>query len=179
MTVFSFFKINFFLLAIISISFLLPITVALYYGEFEVIHAFALPGVFCVIVAFILALAGKKKKISMMPKDSYIVVAAAWVFASFLGASPFLISGTIDNLADAFFESVSGFTTTGATVFSDVESLPHAINFWRCQMHWLGGMGIVALTVALMPLLGVGGFQLIKAETTGPEKGKEIGRAHV
>lgn len=172
MTVFSFFKINFFLLAIISISFLLPIAVALYYGEFEVIHAFALPGVFCVIVAFILALVGKKKKISMIPKDSYIVVAAAWGFASFLGASPFLISGTIDNLADAFFESVSGFTTTGATIFSDVESLPHAINFWRCQMHWLGGMGIVALTVALMPLLGVGGFQLIKAETTGPEKGK-------
>ena len=172
MALFNFLRINFLLLAIISISFLMPIGVALYYNELDVVPAFVIPAIFCIIIATILYIIGKRKKFTLSPKDSYIVVATAWIFASFLGAIPFLLSGTITNLADAFFESVSGFTTTGATIFSDVESLPKAINFWRCQMHLLGGMGIVALTVALLPLLGVGGFQLIKAETTGPEKGK-------
>ena len=101
----------------------------------------------------------------MTPRDAFVVVAAAWFFASFLGALPLYFSGWVPSFTDAFFESVSGFTTTGATNLPDVEILPKALNMWRCQMHWLGGMGIVALTVALMPLLGVGGFKLIKAET--------------
>jgi trk system potassium uptake protein TrkH len=89
-----------------------------------------------------------------------------------LGAVPFIASGAIPGIVDALFESVSGFTTTGATILSDVEALPVAIGVWRCQLHWLGGMGIIALTVALLPLLGIGGFQLIKAETSGVEKSK-------
>lgn len=172
MSAFVFFRILFLLLAIISMTFILPIGVAVLYQEFTVIPAFVIPGAICIAVAIVLFIAGRRKKFSLTPRDSFVIVAAAWIAASLLGAVPLLLSGAIPHFTDAVFESVSGFSTTGATILSDVESLPHSINLWRCQMHWLGGMGIVALTVALMPLLGVGGFQLIKAETTGPEKGK-------
>ncbi len=172
MSFFVFFRIIFLLLAIISITFIFPILTAIYYQEFTTISAFVIPGVFCILIAAVLFVIGKKKKITFTPKDPFIIVAGAWIAASLLGSIPFIISNTIPSFTDAFFESVSGFSTTGATILSDVESLPNSINLWRCQMHWLGGMGIVALTVALLPLLGVGGFQLIKAETTGPEKGK-------
>ena len=172
MSILTFCRINLLLLAIISSTFILPVGTAAYYQEFSVIPAFAIPGLICIAAEIFFFALGHRRKFSLSPRDAFIIVAAAWIFASLLGAVPFMISGTIPNLADAFFESVSGFTTTGATILSDVEVLPVSINMWRCQMHWLGGMGIVALTVALLPLLGVGGFQLIKAETTGPEKGK-------
>ena len=81
-------------------------------------------------------------------------------------------SGAFPSFTDAMFESVSGFTTTGASVLQEVESLPRSVNLWRCETHWLGGMGVIALAVALIPLLGIGGFRLIKAETTGPDKEK-------
>lgn len=169
---FNFFRINILLLAIISITLALPIGIAIYYQEYQVIPSFFIPGIICVGLAVTTVLLGREKKIVMTPRDAFIVVAAAWIFASFLGALPLYFSGWVPEFTDAFFESVSGFTTTGASNLTNLEILPMSINMWRCQMHWLGGMGIVALTVALMPLLGVGGFQLIKAETTGVEKGK-------
>ena len=172
MSLFNFFRINILLLAIISITFVLPIGVAMYYQEYQVIPSFFVPGIICIGLAAITLLLGRRKKVAMTPRDAFVVVAAAWTFASFLGALPLYFSGWVPKFTDAFFESASGFTTTGASNLSDLEILPMSINMWRCQMHWLGGMGIVALTVALMPLLGVGGFQLIKAETTGVEKGK-------
>ena len=172
MNFFNFFRINILLLAIISITFALPIGVAVYYQEYEVLPSFLIPGIICIALAVIVLLLGRGKKIAMTPRDAFIVVATAWFCASFLGALPLYFSGWVPSFTDAFFESVSGFTTTGATNLPDVEILPKALNMWRCQMHWLGGMGIVALTVALMPLLGVGGFKLIKAETSGVEKGK-------
>lgn len=168
----GFFKILFLLLSIISLTFIFPIIATLFYGELETLSSFIYPGLFCFLVAGIIFAFTRRKKLSLTPKDSFFIVAAAWISASLLGAVPFVLSGTIPSFTDAIFESVSGFTTTGATILSDVENLPKSIGLWRCQMHWLGGMGIVVLTVALLPLLGVGGFQLIKAETTGPEKGK-------
>ena len=92
------------------------------------------------------------------------------------GAVPLWLSGAFASGTDAVFESVSGFTTTGATVLADVESLPRAVNVWRCETHWLGGMGVIALVVALVPLLGIGGFRLLSAESTGPEKGRLTSR---
>ena len=114
----------------------------------------------------------RKQKFNLKIKFTFVIVASAWIFTSLFGALPLFTSGYIPSFTDAVFESVSGFSTTGASILSEIENLPRSINLWRCQTHWLGGMGIVALTVALLPLLGVGGFQLIKAETTGPEKGK-------
>lgn len=160
------------LLAMISITMLFPALTALFLGEAIAMTSFFYTLFGCLFICLIIQLLLKKIKIHLSIKAAFIVVASCWIFASILGAMPLFLGKYTQNFIDAFFESVSGFTTTGATIFKDVESLPRSINLWRCQMHWLGGMGIVALTVALMPLIGVGGFQLIKAETTGPEKGK-------
>ncbi len=172
MNVFSFLRIEFSILGIVALTMIFPIFAAIAFGEFETLPAFAIPMAFFIILAVTFLLAGRKKKIALSVRSAFVVVAFAWIFCSLLGAIPFYFSGAIPNWTDAIWESVSGFSTTGATVLSEVESIPNSINLWRTQTHWLGGMGIVALTVALFPLLGVGGFQLIKAETTGPEKGK-------
>ena len=172
MSLLSALRMNGIVLALVTLTMLLPAGTAFFCGETEVIPAFLIPAVICFILGFSLFMAGRKKKFFLSPRASFVSVAFCWITASLAGALPFVISGYIPSFTDAFFESASGFTTTGATILSDVESLPRSINLWRCQMHWLGGMGIVALTVALLPFFGVGGFQLIKAETTGPEKGK-------
>lgn len=168
----SFCKLIFLLLSIIALTTILPICVAFFYKEYFVIKAFTIPASFCFAISLLLLFITKNKQVKLSAKSGFAIVSIAWTMASVFGAIPFVISKTIPSFTDAFFESVSGFTTTGATILSEIESLPRSINLWRTQMHWLGGMGIVALTVALMPLLGVGGFQLIKAETTGPDKSK-------
>ncbi|MCH5290213.1 MAG: TrkH family potassium uptake protein [Treponema sp.] len=170
--VFTVAKIIFAILAIIGTTFLIPIGAAVLLGEYSEIPAFVVPMVASWIFATVFLLVGRKKKAVLSSRAAFVSVALAWIAACFFGLIPFYANGGIPNLTDAFFESASGFTTTGATIVTEVESLSRTVNLWRCQTHWLGGMGIIALTVALLPLLGVGGFQLIKAETTGPEKGK-------
>lgn len=160
------------ILGIIGTTYIIPIATALFCGENQVILSFLIPMIISWIFAAVMLVLGKNKPARLNTRSSFIIVALAWIFGSLFGAIPLYASGAIPSLTDAVFESVSGFTTTGATILSEIETLPRSINLWRCQTHWLGGMGIVALTVALLPLLGVGGFQLIKAETTGPEKGK-------
>ena len=172
MQFFIFARLIFIILAIVGLSLVFPILTALSCGELSVIPSFALPLGVSVLIGAIFYFAGKKTKINFSIRNVFAFVALAWISISVFGSVPLLLSGVIPNFYDALFESVSGFSTTGATILSDVESIPRSINFWRCQMHWLGGMGIIALTVALLPLLGVGSFQLIKAESTGPEKGQ-------
>lgn len=164
-------KIIFMILAIVALSFSLPIAVAIYKGEFELISAFLWPMVPILLLATLFFFI-YRDKIILSTRGGIVLVALAWVTTSFLGAIPLFLSGYFPSFADAIFESVSGLTTTGSTVLKNVDAVPMTIHLWRCQMHWLGGMGIVALTVALFPLLGVGGFRLIKSETTGPNKGK-------
>lgn len=101
-------------------------------------------------------------------REGLLIVAGGWIAACSVGALPFLWSGAVPSFIDAFFETVSGFTTTGATVISNIEALPRGILFWRSFTHWLGGMGILVLTLAVMPALGVGSIQMFKAETPGP-----------
>ena len=101
-------------------------------------------------------------------REGYAVVSLAWLAVGVAGALPYLLSGVLDDPVAALFESVSGFTTTGATVFVEIEGLPHGILFWRSLTQWLGGMGIIVLGVAILPFLGVGGMQLFKAEVPGP-----------
>ncbi|MEX2115802.1 MAG: potassium transporter TrkG [Bacteroidota bacterium] len=105
-------------------------------------------------------------------REGFAIVTFGWIVAPLFGTLPFLFSGAIPSFTDAFFESVSGFTTTGASILSDVESLTHGLLFWRAMTHWLGGMGIIVLSLAILPLLGVGGMQLFKAEFAGPTKDK-------
>ena len=99
---------------------------------------------------------------------AFAIVTFSWITAGLFGALPFMFSGTIPSLTDAYFETLSGFTTTGASVLTDIESLPHGILLWRSQTQWLGGMGIIVLSIAILPFLGVGGMQLFKAEVPGP-----------
>ena len=172
MNAFSFFRIEFSVLGIVAATYIFPVIAALCFNETQVLPAFLIPMASALLIASAFFVAGRKKKIALSTRGAFVVVAFAWIFASVFGAIPMYFSAAIPRWIDALWESVSGFTTTGATILSEVESLPNSINLWRAQTHWLGGMGIVALTVALFPLLGVGGFQLIKAETTGPEKGK-------
>jgi len=105
-------------------------------------------------------------------KEGYLIVSLGWVFMGIFGALPFYISGVVDNFTDALFESVSGLTTTGATIFEDIEVLPHGILFWRSMTQWIGGMGIIVLTIALFPLLGIAGIELFVAESPGPTADK-------
>ncbi len=167
-------RIVFLIVAIVGLTFIFPIVTALVFGETKVLPSFLIPMGVSLVLGAIFFLAGRNRKSRLSTRASFVVVAFAWVAAALFGAIPYFASGAIPDFTDAFFESMSGFTTTGATILSEIEGLPFAmsINMWRCMTHWLGGMGIVALTVALLPILGVGGFQLIRAETTGPEKGK-------
>ncbi len=100
-------------------------------------------------------------------REGYIIVSLVWVIFSVIGALPFIWSGAIPNFTDAFFETMSGFTTTGASVLNNIEELPHGILFWRSIIQWMGGMGIIVLTLAVLPFLGVGGVQLYAAEAPG------------
>lgn len=106
------------------------------------------------------------------PKDGLAVVSAGWIVVSLIGALPLFLSGSVPTYIDAFFEIVSGFTTTGASIITDIESLPKSIVLWRSITHWIGGMGILVFTLSLLPKLGVGGFQIFKAESPGPVVGK-------
>jgi trk system potassium uptake protein TrkH len=139
-------------------------------------RAFALPGGIVLGAALAGGLPGflKKEKSSprLNPREGFLLVFLFWVLASLLGAFPYYLSRQGMSFTDAAFESACGFATTGATTLGNVEALPRSLLLWRSITHWAGGMGIVLLSVALLPLLGVGGFQLIKAETPGPEKEK-------
>ena len=176
MFIVSLIKISSILLSIVGILFAIPLGFAFYYGESSVYLSFIIPMLASFVFVTAVNIPTRKFKITMNTRQTFLIVALSWVVISFMGAIPMYASKSIPRFVDAFFESVSGFSTTGSTILSEIESLPKSINMLRCLTHWIGGMGIVTLTVALMPLLGVGGFQLIKAETTGPEKGKVTAR---
>jgi len=157
------------LLLIIAAFMVFPCFVAYYYGEFNELLSFAKPIIIStVICSTILFLLRNEKKTSLSSRDGFLLVTFSWVLASLLGAIPFIISGTIPDIASAYFETMSGFTTTGASILTNIEATPKSMLFWRSLTHWLGGMGIVVLTVAILPLLGIGGLQLLKAEAPGP-----------
>jgi len=113
-----------------------------------------------------------KTKDTINKREGFMVVSLAWIFMSLFGTLPFLISGAIPSFTDAFFETMSGFTTTGASILTDVEVLPQGILFWRSLTHWIGGMGIIVLSITVLPFLGIGGMQLYAAEMPGVTKDK-------
>ncbi len=122
------------------------------------------------VIAFMITRKGSQKEIGK--REGFIIVTIAWIVISLFGAIPFVLSGSITNYTDAFFETISGFTTTGATILNDIESVPQGILFWRSMTQWIGGMGIIVLSLAILPLLGVGGMQLFTAEVPGPTPDK-------
>lgn len=133
----------------------------------------ALSSLITVVSGACLAFIGRgREKKAISRSESFLIITATWVFMSSFGTLPYIISGVIPNFTGAFFESVSGFTTTGSSVLTDVEVVPHGVLFWRSLTHWIGGMGIVVFTVALLPFIGAGGSQLFSAEASDPVQEK-------
>jgi trk system potassium uptake protein TrkH len=121
---------------------------------------------------FLFLFLGRHAENSLNRRDAFVVVTAVWVIFSIFGMFPFLIHGSIDNITDAYFETMSGFTTTGSSILNDVECLPHGILFWRSLSQWIGGLGIVFFTIAILPSLVGGSVKVFAAEATGPIKAK-------
>lgn len=166
------------LLVFLGVALLAPMVVALIYGEpswwsFGVTALIS--GAFGSISWYFLG--GDQRPQDLRIREGFAIVALAWFVLSLIGGLPFLLGGVLDSYSDAFFETMSGFTTTGATILGGeatpaIEAIPKGFLFWRSLTHWLGGMGIIVLTLAILPILGVGGMQLFKAEVPGPSADK-------
>jgi trk system potassium uptake protein TrkH len=155
-----------------ALAMLPSVAVALIYGETNVwafIYTIALLLIIGIASSFI-----KPKNRGIYVKDGFAIVAIGWILVSFFGALPFYFSGTIPSLVDSFFESCSGFSTTGASILQQIEGLPQAILFWRSFTHWIGGMGVLILAIAILPSVGTGSVQIMKAESPGPNPGKLV-----
>jgi trk system potassium uptake protein TrkH len=160
------FRIIGFLLLFLGAVLLIPMAVSLIYGESDWLQFLQSSGICGAVggAAFLL----KQSRGEVRPKEGFAVVTFGWIALSAFGALPFYMSGAIPSYTDAFFETISGLTTTGASILTDIEVLSHGMLFWRNLTNWLGGMGIIVLTIAILPFLGVGGMQLFKAESPGP-----------
>ena len=156
---------------------LLPLLCELIYHE-DVLTAFLIPIVLLIAVGSVLAFKMPQKR-DIYAKEGFVVVGLSWILMSAFGALPFVLSGSIPHFVDAFFETVSGLTTTGASILTDVESLPHAILFWRSFTHWIGGMGVLVFTLAVLPKSNERSVRLMhvmRAEVPGPVVGKLVSK---
>lgn len=161
----------------LGLTMLAPLACSFYYGEGDSSSLILSMSITCV-TGLILFLAGKPRgeKVQLSHKEGFLIVSLGWIIAALFGSLPYLIHGVLPSPTDAYFEAMSGFTTTGATVINRIDDLPHGILLWRSQTQWLGGMGIIILSIAILPFLGVGGRQLFKAEVPGPVKDKLLPR---
>ena len=168
------------LLTILGFSMIVPIVISWGYGEYD-LNGFLYSSSFCILLGLPLWYFTRYKQ-SLTNRDGFAIVTFSWITTAIVGALPFYFSGSIPNITDAFFESMSGVTTTGASILGNritmphltygIESLPKGILFWRSFLQWIGGMGIIVFYIAILPLLGVGGVQLFKAEAPGPVSDK-------
>jgi len=160
------------LLVIVAAFMLFPVLFAIYYGELDLIRFFLYPMAGVAAFGLLVMFLTRRSTATLSNRDGFLLVTFSWVFSALVGCLPLYLSGTIPGFADAFFETMSGFTTTGASILTEIESLPKCMLFWRSLTHWLGGMGIVVLTIAILPLLGIGAYQMMKAEAPGPSLDK-------
>jgi len=144
-----------------------PLAISWHYGEKE-IGSFLIAMGITALAGLLLYLPFPKKRGDITRRQAFAIVAFGWISASIFGAIPFFLSEIFTNPLDALFETVSGFTTTGASVLTAVDAFPYGLHFWRAMIQWLGGMGIILLSIAILPFLGVGGMQLYRAEVPGP-----------
>lgn len=160
------------LLLVLGSAMILPLIVGIIYHEPVSIRAFLIVIVPCLLAGGALAYFPKIKTRQFRIRDGYLIVSVSWISASLIGALPFVISGSIPSYVDAVFETCSGFSTTGASILTDIEALPQSMLFWRSFTHWIGGMGILILAIALLPAMGISGQFLAKAEAPGPTLSK-------
>jgi len=150
---------------------LFAVPFSVYYNEPEkwgIIQA----GITTIILGFLLWFFNRNAKKNLGKKEGYLIVTLGWLMLTLTGTLPYVYTQTIPEYTNAFFETISGYSTTGSSILTDIESMPKGILFWRSCTHWIGGMGIIVLTVAILPLLGIGGMQLFMAEAPGPSADK-------
>lgn len=152
------------ILIILSIFMLVPVGVSVLNNSSDILPMSISFLVTLFSGSVMLALTKQYKYVDLMYREAFMAVTLSWISVTFFGALPYIFTGTVSSLTDAFFEAMSGFTTTGASIFADVESLPAGLLFWRCMTQWIGGMGIIVFALAVLPIIGTGGMQLFKAE---------------
>ncbi len=150
---------------------ILPAIVGLFYGEYKESLCYAAAAVLCGILGFVETAIGNRKG-NLYVKEGFAAVSLGWIVLSIFGCIPFMLTGEIPHFTNALFETVSGFTTTGASILTSVEALSHASIFWRSFTHWIGGMGVFVFVMAILPMMGGSTMNLMKAESTGPSVGK-------
>ena len=160
------------LLMVVSLTYLLPIACALIYADGTLL-TFVFSMVACILTGLLLIVVTRRHRVDLKARDGFILVAMAWTLTAAVATIPLIIHSQL-SFTDAFFETMSGLTTTGATVMSTLDTTAPSINLWRHALCWLGGMGIIVLAVAILPLLGVGGMQLMRAEVPGPIKDTKL-----
>jgi len=166
-------KVIFAVIMVIGVALFIPCIVSFIYKEPNSGICFLACSAISLFVGFIgINIVPKATNTSLRMRDGFFIVGIAWILFSAIGALPFTISGSIPSYVDAFYETASGFSTTGSTILRDVEALPKGMLFWRSFTHWLGGMGVLVLTIAILPMLGIGGQKIMRAETTGPTMDK-------
>ena len=159
------------LLMLESLFFLFCIAMSVYYGE-ETSWAFCLSFAVSVVFGVIGILLGRGASTVIGKREGSVIVTGTWIIFSFIGLLPYWVSGYIPSFTDAFFETMSGFTTTGSTILPNIEVIPRSLLFWRSLTHWIGGLGIVVITMAILPIFGFNGSQIYTAEVTGLSKEK-------
>ena len=145
--------------------------VSLLYHEDDLI-SFLQSASLTALMGVVLLFIGRGAEKQLGRRDGYVIVTVAWLAFSLFGMLPFYLSGYIPSITNAFFETMSGFSSTGATILNDIEKLPHGLLFWRSMTQWIGGLGIVFFTIAVLPIFGVGGIQVFAAEASGPTHDK-------
>ena len=160
------------LLLIVNGGFMLLSSVVSWYYEDGVLENILMASAVALVAGGTIMFITKNHRREIEKREGYIIVTFGWIFMALIGTLPYIFSGAIPNFTNAFFETMSGFTTTGATILTDIESMPKGILFWRSITHWIGGMGIIVLAIAILPLLGIGGMQLFAAEVPGPSGDK-------
>jgi trk system potassium uptake protein TrkH len=162
------------LLALFASYYLLPIATALIYGEQAALRAFLESAGVTLALGVGLYSGTVRFRAELKPRDGYLLVSLSWLLMTLAAAAPLMLAEPRLGFTDAYFEAMSGLSTTGSTVITGIDNLPHAVNMWRHALHWLGGMGIIVLAVAVLPLLGVGGMQMYRAEAPGPVKDAKL-----
>ncbi len=158
-----------------AVFLLAPSITSLVYSEWRSLWAFLATALICTAVGVLCSFKSPRNK-TLRARDGFVIVSLSWIFLSLFGSLPFLFSGVINNFVDALFETTSGFSTTGATIFADVEVLPRAIIMWRSVTHWVGGMGVLVFVMAFLPLGGGQNMHIMKAESPGPSVSKLVPR---
>ncbi len=165
------------LLRVEAFLLLFPLIVSIIYHE-NLYFAYSIPIFILILLSYVLKTKKSSKK-QLYVREGFVITGLSWILLSFFGSLPFIISGEIPNFFDAFFETVSGFTTTGSSILKDIEAMSHSLLFWRSFTHWVGGMGVLVFVLAILPNTDASSMYILKAESPGPQVGKLVSKVRI